>query len=64
MLPHHRKIIGIEIKNGSSEQSCNSMLDQIERYLIHTYLLLVIRIPMKSVQPIVRDVDTPTAVTR
>jgi hypothetical protein len=31
------------------------MLDEIERYLIHTYLLLVIRIPYKSVDPIVRD---------
>ena len=34
------------------------MLDEIERYLIHTYLILVIRIPHKSVHPIVRDVDS------
>jgi hypothetical protein len=55
ILQQKGKTIGIEIKNGSSEWTYVKMLDEIERYLIHTYLLLVIRIPYKSVDPIVRD---------
>jgi hypothetical protein len=51
-------IIGIEIKNGSSEQTYVKMLHEIERYLIHTCLLLVIRIPYKIVHPFVRDIDS------
>jgi hypothetical protein len=57
VLPNKGRIIGIEIKNGSSEQTYGKMLDQIERYLIHTYLLLVIRIPKETVHQIERDVD-------
>ena len=58
MLEHQGKIIGIEIKNGSSEQTYLKMLHEIERYLIHTYLLLVIRVHTKSVHAFVRDVDS------
>jgi hypothetical protein len=58
MLEHQGKIIGIEIKNGSSEQTYVKMLHEIERYLIHTYLLLVIRVHTKSVHTFVRDVDS------
>lgn len=58
MLEHQGKIIGIEIKNGHSEQTYLKMLHEIERYLIDTYLLLVIRVHTKSVHKFVRDVDS------
>ena len=58
MLEHQGKVIGIEIKNGISEQTYLKMLHEIERYLIHTYLLLVIRVHTKSVHAFVRDVDS------
>jgi hypothetical protein len=35
MLENQGKIIGIEIKNGRSEQTYVKMLHEIERYLIH-----------------------------
>jgi hypothetical protein len=53
-----QKIIGIEIKNGSSEQTYVKLLHEIERYLIHTYLLLVVRVHTKSVHPMVRDINS------
>lgn len=49
MLEHQGKIIGIEIKNGHSELTYLKMLHEIERYLIDTNLLLVIRVHTKSV---------------